>query len=237
MTGRVLSLHRWPVKSMGGEPVGALRIDPRGAGGDRTHAVWHVHKGEPQPLTAREAPGLLAWSARYATPGDALDPTTPPEPELTAPDGTRFAWSDPALPAALSDDLGRAVTLRRDLRGQQDLADSLLVTVEGTRADAERTLATPLDLRRFRTNIHIEIAAPPWAEQEWEGHTLAVGETDLQLLHPCERCVIPTRDPDTQDRWPQLLKWLNAERGTCFGINARPPAPATIRVDDSVELR
>ena len=61
-------LHRWPVKSMGGEPVNALAADVNGAAGDRAHAVFDVHKGAPRRLTAREAPRLLAWKASY--PGD-----------------------------------------------------------------------------------------------------------------------------------------------------------------------
>ena len=63
--GTVAGLWRWPVKSMAGEQVDALRVDGRGAGGDRTHAVLHEHKGRRKPLTAREAPRLLAWKAAY----------------------------------------------------------------------------------------------------------------------------------------------------------------------------
>ncbi len=237
MTGRVLSLHRWPVKSMAGEPVQALRVDARGAGGDRTHAVHDVHRGAPRVLTARQAPRLLAWHASYRT---DVDPADPPEPTLRAPDGSTYAWSDPALADALEQDLGwhgRGLRLHRDVAGQQDLADSLLVTFEATRADAERGLGQPIDLRRFRPNLHVELpGAAPWAEHSWEGRRLLVGDTELELLHPCERCVIPTRDPDTQERWAELLRWLHAEHGTCFGINARATAPATIQVGDAVEL-
>ena len=60
-TGTVSRLWRWPVKSMAGEELRALSLGPRGVGGDRTHAVLHEHKGAWRPLTAREAPGLLAW--------------------------------------------------------------------------------------------------------------------------------------------------------------------------------
>lgn len=240
MTGRVLSLHRWPVKSMGGEEVEALRVDPRGAGGDRTHAVLDDHKGAPRQLTARQAPRLLAWHARYDVPGDVLDPAAPPQPTLTAPDGRRFAWTDPALAPALEADLdwaGRGLRLHRDVAGQQDLADSLLVTFEATRADAEGQLGRPVDLRRFRPNLHVTLDAPAWSELEWEGRRLQVGDTVLELLHPCVRCVIPTRDPDTQERWPALLRWLHAHRDTVFGINARATGPATLRVGDPVALR
>src|SRR3712207_8866333 len=39
----------------------------------------------------------------------------------------------------------------------------------------------------------------------------------LCFLHPCVRCAIPTRDPDTQAKWPGLLRHLDAEHGRVFG--------------------
>src|SRR4051812_32377788 len=96
--GTVLQLWRWPVKSMAGERVNALRVDGRGAGGDRTHAVLHEHKGERRPLTAREAPRLLAWQARYPfNVGGGIDPPRPPFAIVTAPDGRSYRWGDPPL--------------------------------------------------------------------------------------------------------------------------------------------
>ncbi|HWV87179.1 MAG TPA: MOSC N-terminal beta barrel domain-containing protein [Capillimicrobium sp.] len=227
-------LHRWPVKSLAGEPVDVLRVDPRGAAGDRAHALTHTHKGATRLLTAREAPRMLAWSATYG--GADVVPDGPPEPVLTAPDGERYAWSDPALAAALRADLGRDVALRRDVAGQQDLPDSLLVTTAATLAAVEAELGRPLDLRRFRTNVHVELDAPPFAENGWEGRRMRVGDLELELLHPCVRCVIPTRDPDTQVKWAGLLRHLVREHGGIFGINARPLGPATVRRGDPVAV-
>ena len=65
---------------------------------------------------------------------------------------------------------------------------------------------------------------------------MSIGETTLDLLHPCERCVIPTRDPDTQERWADLLRHLTREHSMRFGINARPRAAATLRVGDAVSV-
>jgi uncharacterized protein YcbX len=235
--GTVTQLHRWPVKSMGGEPVDALLVDGRGAGGDRTHALFDVHKGAPRRLTARQAPRLLAWHAGYPEhPGDELDPGGPPEPTLTAPDGGQWNWSDPELPAALSQDLGREVTLHSDPAGQQDLPDSLLITIQNSLDGLAAELDTPLDLRRFRTNLHLKLDAPAFAEKAWQGRRLRVGEAELELLHPCERCAIPTRDPDTQDKWATLLRHLFARHEGLFGINARPVGAAAIRVGDPVAL-
>jgi uncharacterized protein len=233
----VLSLHRWPVKSLGGEPAAALRLDPRGIAGDRAHALFDEHKGAPRRLTVRQAPGMLRWSASYdGVRDDALDPADVPVPRLTAPDGAVFSWDDPRLPDALAADLGRAVALRRDLALMQDLGDSILVTTRATLDAVSTALGRPLDLRRFRTNIHVELDEPAYAEEQWEGRRLQIGDTVLELLHPCERCVIPTRDPDTTEKHADILRWLTRERAGLFGINARATGPGRIAVGDPVAL-
>jgi uncharacterized protein YcbX len=220
---------------MAGEPVQTLRVDRRGAAGDRTHALIHHHKGQDRLLTAREAPRLLAWRASYA--GADVFPQRPPSARLPAPDGAAYDWDDPGLAAVLSADLGREVGLRRETWGQQDLGESLLVTTSATLAAVEQELGRPVDLRRFRTNVHLELDAPAFAENDWEGGRMVLGDLELELLHPCVRCVIPTRDPDSQEKWADLLKHLTREHDGIFGINARPLGPATIRRGDAVRVR
>jgi len=231
----VLEMWRWPVKSMGGEEVRSFRLDERGVGGDRTHAVIHHHKDEWKPLTAREAPRLLAWHASYPFAPDAgLRPDDPPHAQVTGPDGRSWRWGDPRLRNALAEDLGRDVRLRRDLAGIQDLERSVLVTTEATRAALADELGTPIDLRRFRTNVHLELDAEPWAEHGWEGGTLRLsGGVVLRLLHPCVRCAIPTRDPVTTAKWPELLRHLDARHETLFGINARVVQSGRIAVGET----
>jgi uncharacterized protein len=239
MVGTVAELWRWPVKSMGGERVNSLRVDVRGAGGDRTHAVTHEHKGERKPLTAREAPRLLAWSASYPFSADAaLDPAEPPVATVRAPDGTYFSWGDPRLLNVLRTDLGREVGMRRDVAGIHDLPRSVLVTLQPSLEALQRELGEPVDLRRFRPNLHVQTDAPAWAELGWEGRELALGGgVRLRLLHPCVRCVIPTRDPDTQEKWAGLLKHLTLRHERVFGINARIITGGRVAAGEPVELR
>jgi uncharacterized protein YcbX len=236
--GRVLQLWRWPVKSMAGERLRATLMDERGVGGDRSHAVLHEHKGEWKPLTAREAPRLLAWRARYPSAEDAaVQPEDPPHAEVTDPQGRSWRWADPRLRATLADDLGRAVELRRDAGGIQDLERSVLVTTEATRAALAQELQTELDLRRFRPNVHLELDTPAWAEHGWDGRTLSLaGGVVLALLHPCVRCAIPTRDPETQAKWPGLLRHLDARHETLFGINARVISAGRVAVGEAAEI-
>jgi len=232
-SGTVAQLWRWPVKSMAGERVLALRI-----GGDRTHAVLYEHKGETKPLTAREAPRLLAWHAAYPFNFDGgLDPARPPFAVVTGPDGRSFRWGDPRLRHALAADLGRAVELRRDIEGIQDIPRSLLITTGATLQALGEELHGQVDLRRFRPNLHLDLDADAWAELAWEGAELAfTGGVRLRLLHPCERCAIPTRHPDTQIKWPQLLRHLTREHEQCFGINARVLTGGRVTAGEAVEL-
>ncbi len=230
MVGTVVSLHRWPVKSMGGEEVRSLRVDRRGAAGDRAHAVFDEFKGAPRRLTAREAPRLLAWSAGYG--GADPAPGELPQATLSAPGGRTWRTDDPALAEALGADLGRAVRLHGDPALMPDLPDSLLVTTRASHEALAAELGAALDLRRLRTNLHVDLDAPAYAEELWAARVLRVGEVDLELLHPCERCVIPTRDPETQRKDAGILRHLQRAHGGMFGVNARARAPGTIRAGD-----
>ncbi|MGI8750519.1 MAG: MOSC domain-containing protein [Thermoleophilaceae bacterium] len=232
--GTVSSLYRWPVKSFAGEPIAATVLDRRGLAGDRAHALFDRHKGAPRRLTIRQAPGMLHWSAAYE--GRIVAPDHLPLPRLTGPDGRSYAWDDPCLPAALSEDLGRPVDLHRDPALMPDLADSVLITTKASLEAVGAGLGRPLDLRRFRPNIHVAFDAPAFAEEGWQGRRLQVGEAELELLHPCERCVIPTRDPDTAAKHADIIRWLVGERANRFGINARAVARASIAVGDAVQL-
>lgn len=223
--GTVLELNRYPVKSMAGQRVDALELFEHGAIGDRQHALyWRGGRR----LTARAAPRMLAWSAVYN--GSDLA-------HVTAPDGREFSWDDDGLEQAISADLGKEVKLVRDPALMQDLGDTVLVTFEATHAALEAELERPIDRRRFRTNVHVRLdGAEPFAEIGWEGRRLRIGDAELELLHPCVRCVMVTRDPDTQEAWPRLLRHLHREHSSIYGINARPLGDATIRVGDPVEV-
>jgi uncharacterized protein len=234
-TGRVTALHRWPVKSMAGERVAALALDGFGATGDRTHAVFDEFKGAPRRVNAEVLPRLLAWAAAYPD-ADPVDRHAPPQPVVTAPSGASLRWDDPQLPEALGNDLGRPVTLAREPRGQQDRPTTVHVTVEASLRALGEALGAPVDVRRFRSNIHLELDAEPWAELDWCGRRLRVGAAELEVVEGCERCAIPTRDPRTQAKWPELLRLLAAERATTFGLIVRAVGPAVVRDGDRATL-
>jgi MOSC domain-containing protein len=107
---KVRQLWRFPVKSMGGTEVDAVRIDRRGVHADRLWAVRDV--GKNATVSARRVPVLLGCSARYATePGEDAGPGNVPAVVVTFPDGRELSGDDPAINQALTELVGREMRL------------------------------------------------------------------------------------------------------------------------------
>lgn len=170
----VLELWRWPVKGMGGERMPSLRLDARGVGGDRSHAVLGLQDdGAWTALSERRQPRLAAWTAAYPfNIGANVAPASPPLALATSPAGRTFVWNDPRLCHALEDDLGHPVHLRRDIAGLQHAERTVLVSWGAA------------DPRALRSNVHLE-GGDELAEP---GLTLEfTGGVRLRVLRPCPR--------------------------------------------------
>lgn len=231
-TGSVAQLHRWPVKSLRGERVEAARFDHRGMAGDRAHALVDLRPNRAGTvLTVRQNPELLWWRSSY--PGAVEEP-----PALLGPDGTGWSWTDPGLPAALRESLGVPLELRT-ADGQQDRGPTVLVTVEASRAALEDELGAPVDLDRFRPNVHLDLDAPAFAEEDWGlGTSLTIGDVLLEAVGertgPCIRCAVPSWDPTGRERWRKLQTWLIEQHDNKFGLIMRVTRPGTIRAGAEV---
>lgn len=232
--GSVDLLSRWPVKSLRGEDVPAARFDERGMVGDRAHAlIDQREKRAGQRLTVRQNEKLLSWHSFYR---DEDEP-----PTLRAPDGKEWSWTDPALPATLSESLGFPLTLR-SADGQQDRGPTVLVTIEASRQALEGELAAPVELARFRPNLHLSLDAPAFAEEEWGvGTTLTIGDVILEAVGeqagPCIRCAVPSWDPAGKERWPKLQRWLIEQHENKFGLIMRATRPGTVHVGERAWLQ
>ena len=109
-TVTVRQLWRFPVKSMGGTPVDAVRIDRRGVHGDRLWAVRDLDND----ITAsgRRIPALLKCTARYVEePGHDAGPGNVPAAVIDFPDGSQGRSSDNDIDDRLSEVAGRPVRL------------------------------------------------------------------------------------------------------------------------------
>jgi uncharacterized protein YcbX len=99
--GTVAVLCRYPVKSMLGEELRAVDVTECGLAGDRGLALVHQETGK---IASAKNPRL--WRDLLK-----LTATCGPGVKIAFPDGTVLASTDPGIDAALSEFLGRPVTL------------------------------------------------------------------------------------------------------------------------------
>lgn len=104
--GRIKQIHRYPVKSMGGELLEEVELALRGLPGDRAWAVRdEVHGGI---RGAKKIPALMGLQARYvkAPPVEGSGPA-----EITLPDGSTLETSDPDVNDRVTKAIDYSVTL------------------------------------------------------------------------------------------------------------------------------
>lgn len=264
---RVASLHLYPVKSGRAVDVAQASLLPAGLAGDRR---WMIVDDAGRFLTQREEPRLALLEAVPTSTGltlsaPGLAPLALPHPGPDAPEITAFIWRSKATARVaqaasgwLTGWLGRPLRLvwlpegaNRPLNtafakgpGGVGFADGypVLLTNTASLADLNRRLDVPAPMNRFRANIVIE-SDEAWGEDAWL--RLRIGETELELVKPCERCVITTTDQVTGNRpGHEPLRTLQRVRksadprvkGALFGWNAVPGTPGLIRVGDPVEI-
>jgi uncharacterized protein len=103
-------------------------------------------------------------------------------------------------------------------------------------------LGLDIPMNRFRANIIID-GAPAWGEDTWA--TLRIGSVVLDLVKPCDRCVVTTMDQESGARMGKepLARLAELRRsadprinGVLFAWNAVPRALGTLHVGASVEV-
>jgi uncharacterized protein YcbX len=100
----------------------------------------------------------------------------------------------------------------------------------------ESAVGATRDKRRFRANIYIEDIAP-WAEFDWLGKTIRIGETTLAVQERIDRCGATTVNPDTAERDANPVKELQQNFGHVdLGIFAEVLTGGEIRPGDAISV-
>jgi uncharacterized protein YcbX len=121
-----------------------------------------------------------------------------------------------------SDFFGLALSLRRDTAvGFPDDLESPGPTVvsEATLAEVSSwfpTVGVGQMCRRFRANVEIGGVQPFWEDQLFgnagEPVPFALGPLEVFGINPCQRCAVPTRDPDTGEALPRFQRTFSERR-------------------------
>lgn len=112
--GSVVSLWRYPVKSMQGEELATSRVSERGLLGDRSYGLLDSADGKiATAKNPRKWPGLFAFRAALVESGSADELAL----RITLPDGTVLSGAQRDLDQVLSHALHRQVTVAATEQG------------------------------------------------------------------------------------------------------------------------
>ncbi|SFB15961.1 hypothetical protein SAMN05216266_105285 [Amycolatopsis marina] len=207
----ISGLWRYPVKSMGGEPLEEAELTDNGITGDR---VVHV-RGKRGLLTGRTRSGLLT-----------VPVTTGPR---GVPRVNGHPWDTPAAAATVRARGGADAHLVAYQGPERFDVLNLLVATDG----AVRRFGG--DIRRLRPNILVG-DVPPDAEREWPGQALAVGDAVIGIHSVRQRCIVTSIDPDSGEQDLAVSRRIRTLFGNELCLNCWVIEPGTIRPGDSVAL-
>lgn len=231
--GEIQEIRRYPVKSFAGESLESCNVETYGLHGDRIFAFYdETLDGWESFITARDIPTMLAYKARL------LDE----EINVLSPDGRMLKWDDELLW-----EIQRYTKRKVSMTGYHapnpenlDLMSvdsaSILIITDAALGRLESLWGKGLDRRRFRPNLVVSVDEQVVHDNEWIGRRLFVGEAELQVDMPCERCSVITWDPDTLERDASLLKKVYEEMNLNFGLYASVVKTGPIRVGDKVYI-
>lgn len=208
----VSEIWRYPVKSLGGEPLTEAHIGPDGIPGDR---VVHVEDQGGRVVTSRSRPRLLLHHATLGVDG---------EPRV---DGRVWRRTDVARDVEAA--AGSGARLVRDDGLQRFDVLPLLVATDG----AVDFLG--YDRRRFRPNLLIG-GVPGLAERAWENRELQIGGAIIQVVSLRQRCIMTTFDPDTAEQDTEVLLRIHRELDGLFALDCEVKQPGRVRLRDPVEI-
>jgi len=246
--GRIAALWRFPVKSMLGERLEAVKVTGRGLLGDRAYALVDGATGKVASAKHTKLwAGLLRCRAAFVEP---LRPGAEPPPvRIQLADGTSVTSDAPDVDAVLSRHWGRDVELARAAREDGSFVDAFPVSVLTTSTlDRLNELApqSTFDARRFRMNLIVETPPAGFAENAWVGRGLGVGEeVELSVAIPDPRCALTNMAQEELPRDPQILKTLarhntlevaGAGLQPCAGVYAVVTSSGTVRAGDPVKV-
>jgi uncharacterized protein YcbX len=257
--GTVESLWRYPVKSMSGEALTEAFMGFSGFYGDRCVAFHNsaATKGFPY-LTAREQQQMLRYIPQFRYPDKAAKPPnlteaasigpgiTPSNGEahdmtldIVTPSGAIVAVDDPALVEMLGEGISdkNHLTLVRSDRALTDCRPVSLISVQSVQ-QLEAELGIPLDQRRFRANIYLNLAAGDgFAENDLVGRKLRIGSRAVMMvLERDPRCKMISLDPDTGTHNPEVLRKVAQAHGACAGVYGAVLVEGVVAKSDSIEL-
>ena len=222
------ALRRYPVKSMGGEPLPSIELDRRGLSRDRWYAV--------EDEDGRFASGKS--TTRFRRRDAVFGYSAGVEGGRVVVRGAAGTWrvGDPALDEELSRAMGARVRVSAEAAVPHQDAGQVSIVGTASLDWCSHYLGVDADPRRLRPNILVRTSLP-FVEETWTGMSLHVGGAVLHVVERIERCRMVDLAQDGMSSATPLLAALAGERDLRLGVYASVETPGRIAVGDEIVVR
>jgi len=236
--GSVEAIFRYPVKSMGGEPLEVVNLGWHGLEGDRRMAFRRMddHSGMPW-LTASRLPDLVLFAPQHPEGGAQEGLPT----HVRTPNGEEMPVFGEALAKEVGHRYGAPVEMMQLRHGIFDEASISLIATNTVR-EIGRLAGRSLDVRRFRPNVVVRLLrSSPFQEDTWVGGVLSFGEGDdapaIAVTMRDERCSMVNLDPDSAKPAPEVMKAIVRANQNNAGIYGTVIRTGRLAVGQTISLR
>ena len=232
VVGHLAGLRRFPVRQLGGETTDECLVAGKGLAGDRIYDLVDAESGA--PLSERQTPSLLRYRVRYV---DSLVRGSDLEAwmRVRTPDGGETTLGDRAWLDDLALRCGRSVSLRRSTDADAD-APLHVLSVPTVRF-LEQQYGGTLEAARFRSNLLLDLPeGRAFEEDRWIGRRAWIGDVLVEIVRPCEQCIVTVLDAETPERSPGVINAIVRGRGGRLGVHARALSGNRLRVGDPVAI-
>ena len=238
MEGRVTALWRYPVSSLGGEPLAACAVDATGLAGDRTWGLADRDSGETAfPESKRRWRSTPQIRARLGDAGLSLDfPDGRSLPPEAAGDALAEHFGFPVLLRPHAPDAAEAAAAG-PLKPRYERHPIHILTTASLAALQAILPDSAIDVRRFRPNLVLDLPdAEGFAETGWIGRLVAIGDARIRIVDPCVRCAFTTLAQGALPQDPAVLMAIAKRNATHLGVLCTVEAPGEIRVGDAARV-
>lgn len=245
-------ISRYPVKGLSPQHLAeALLQENRPLAGDRRFALAHGASAydAANPGWAKKAhflngarhPAIAKLHTEYSAAGTAISVRHAGKLLLAAADLTtaegRAQLAEALLPLFPEESRGRLVVASASDVSFSDVEpDYLSLQSEASLADLAARLGAPVEPLRMRGNLLFSGAAP-WAEMQWPGRKLQIGQAVLDVIDTIGRCPATMINPEKGERDLDIPAALERFYGhNDCGIYARVVRGGLIRPGDQITL-
>ena len=258
-------INIYPVKSLKGIPLESALVEARGLQHDRR---WMLVDGDNRFITQREVPQMATVKIEVNGDGliasrNGSSITVPAEP-ATGETAPVQIWNDTVTAEFYPQDFHKwftdAIGSECRLVSMPDVSKRVLpaefavrpddvvsfadgypflVIGEGSLADLNSRLESPVPMTRFRPNF-VVAGTSAFEEDSWK--RIRIGDVEFHVVKPCARCVLTTVDQVSgaktgKEPLKTLSEYRNFDGRVLFGQNLiADTVGGTVRVGDRVEV-